>query len=113
MVNVVGGQGITLNAGAGTGLSRTAAGVVGVGNGSAGNASGTVNAATYQVAGTALAASNLSNGVTGSGAVALQNNAVLGHPQVTNGAANSGSGMMHVRSTGTSCTTGTRNGSHG
>ncbi len=111
MVNIFGGQGITFNTAADTGLSRTAAGVVAVGNGSAGNASGTVNAATYQVAGTALAASNLSNGVTGSGAVALQNNAVLGHPQVNTGVVNSGSGMMHFRSTGTSCTTGTSNGS--
>ena len=55
-----------------TGISRGAsAGVLDVGNGSSGNASGTVNAAAYQIAGTAIAASNLSNGVTGTGAVML------------------------------------------
>ncbi len=53
--------------------------------------------------GTALAANNLSNGTTGSGAVALQTNPVLGHPQINTGIVNSGSGMMHVRAG--SCTT--------
>lgn len=54
-----------------TGISRTSAAVLAVGNGTAGDASGTVNAAAYQIGGTALAASNLSNGVTGTGAVVL------------------------------------------
>lgn len=54
-----------------TGLSRASAGVVDVGNGTAGNASGTVNAAQYNVAGVQIAASNLLNGVTGSGAIVL------------------------------------------
>lgn len=54
-----------------TGISRASAGVLDVGNGSAGNASGTVNAAQYNIAGSQIAAANLSNGVTGTGAVAL------------------------------------------
>ena len=55
-----------------TGLSRSGAGVISVGNGSQGDASGTVNAAQYDVAGSQISASNLSNGVTGTGAVVLR-----------------------------------------
>lgn len=54
-----------------TGLSRISAAVVGVGNGTPGNASGTINAAAYQVGGTPIAAVNLSNGITGTGAIVL------------------------------------------
>lgn len=54
-----------------TGVSRTGAGVIAIGNGTPGNASGTINAAVYQVAGAQIAASNLSNGVTGTGAIVL------------------------------------------
>ena len=54
-----------------TGISRGSAGVVAVGNGVAGNAGGTVNAAQYNIAGSQIAASNLSNGVTGTGAIVL------------------------------------------
>ena len=54
-----------------TGISRASAGVLDVGNGAQGDASGTVNAARYNVAGSQIAAANLSNGTTGTGAVAL------------------------------------------
>jgi hypothetical protein len=54
-----------------TGLSRVSAAVVAVGNGTPGNASGTIDAAAYQVSGTPIAASDLSNGVTGTGAIVL------------------------------------------
>jgi len=54
-----------------TGISRTSAAVLAVGNGTAGNASGTVNAAQYNVAGSQIAESNLSNGVTGTGTIVL------------------------------------------
>jgi hypothetical protein len=52
-----------------TGISRTAAGVIEIGNGSAGDASGTVNAAEYKVAGSQIAAANLADGTTGTGAI--------------------------------------------
>lgn len=68
-LNIPAGTVYTINAD--TGLSRTAAATVAVGNGTAGDASGTVNAATYQVGGTQIAAANLLNGVTGTGAVVL------------------------------------------
>jgi hypothetical protein len=54
-----------------TGLSRASAGIVDVGNGTPGDASGTMNAAQYNVAGVQIAASNLSNGTTGTGAIVL------------------------------------------
>lgn len=63
-----------------TGLSRASAAVIDVGNGSAGDASGTVNAAQYNVAGSQIAASNLSNGTTGSGSVALATSPTLVTP---------------------------------
>ena len=56
-----------------TGISRTSPGVLAVGNGSAGSTSGTVNASAFQIGGVAFAASNLSNGVSGTGAVILAN----------------------------------------
>lgn len=54
-----------------TGLSRASAAVVDVGNGTPGDSSGTINASAYQVGGTAIAASNLSNGTTGTGSIVL------------------------------------------
>jgi hypothetical protein len=54
-----------------TGISRASAGVLDVGNGTSGNASGTVNAAQYNVAGSQIAAANLVNGVIGTGAIVL------------------------------------------
>ena len=56
-----------------TGISRASAGVIDIGNGTAGDASGTVNAAQYNVAGDQIEAADLSNGVTGTGAVVLAN----------------------------------------
>ena len=64
-----------------TGISRASAAVLDVGNGSAGDASGTVNAAQYNIAGSQIAAANLSNGVTGTGAVILASGATFtGNP---------------------------------
>jgi hypothetical protein len=83
------------NAAADTGFSRASAGVVAVGNGNQGDASGTLKAATvnatsgFQVNGTALAAANLSNGVTGSGLVVLQTSPVLIAPQIGNASGSS------------------------
>lgn len=54
-----------------TGISRASAAVIDMGNGTAGDASGTVNAAQYNVAGSQIAASNLSNGTTGTGSIVL------------------------------------------
>ena len=54
-----------------TGISRDSAAVIDIGNGTAGDASGTVNAAQYNVAGSQIAAANLSNGVTGTGSIVL------------------------------------------
>lgn len=54
-----------------TGISRASAGTIDVGNGTAGNASGYVNAAGYQVSGSQIAAANLANGTTGSGSIVL------------------------------------------
>lgn len=55
-----------------TGISRGGvAGTLDVGNGTAGNASGTVNAARYNIAGAQIAAANLSNGTTGTGSIVL------------------------------------------
>src|SRR5215472_97890 len=78
-----------------TGFSRLSAGVVAVGNGNQGDASGTLKAATvnatsgFQVNGTALAAANLSNGVTGSGLVVLQTSPVLIAPNIGNASGSS------------------------
>ena len=58
--------------GGSTGISQGSAAVLDVGNGSAGDATGTVNAAAYQVAGSQIAASNLANGTTGTGAIVLK-----------------------------------------
>lgn len=63
-----------------TGISRDAAGILDVGNGTPGNTSGTVNAAAYQVGGVALAASNLSNGTQGTGQVVLGNSPTIQTP---------------------------------
>ena len=63
------GQAISWNSD--TSLSRGQAGVVDVGTGAAGSAAGYINCAGVEIAGTAFAASNLSNGTTGSGAVML------------------------------------------
>jgi hypothetical protein len=85
------------NATVDTGFSRAAAKVVAVGNGNPGDASGTLKAATvnatsgFQVNGTALAAANLGNGVTGSGAVVLQTSPVLTTPNIGNA---TGSGLL-------------------
>jgi hypothetical protein len=54
-----------------TGISRASAGVIDVGNGAQGNATGTVNAAQYNIAGSQIAAVNLANGVTGTGSIVL------------------------------------------
>jgi hypothetical protein len=84
------------NSTADTGFSRAAARVVAVGNGNPGDSSGTLKAATvnatsgFQVNGTALAAANLANGVTGSGAVVLQTSPVLTTPNIGNA---TGSGL--------------------
>jgi hypothetical protein len=83
------------NATVDTGFSRLSAGVVAVGNGNPGDASGTLKAATvnatsgFQVNGTALAAANLSNGVTGSGLVVLQTSPVLIAPNIGNASGSS------------------------
>lgn len=55
------GQTITWNSD--TGLSRASAGVIDVGNGLAGNAAGTINAAQYNVAGSQIAFSNIAGSV--------------------------------------------------
>lgn len=79
-IHTAGGSGIAavqipttavLQFGSDTGLSRAAAGVIDVGNGTPGNASGTINAAVYQVAGVQISASSLSNGTTGTGSLVL------------------------------------------
>src|SRR5215472_16759744 len=94
-----------------TGFSRLSAGAVAVGNGNPGDASGTLKAATvnatsgFQVNGTALAAANLSNGVTGSGAVVLQTSPVLTTPNIGNASGSSfttlGTGAVSASQSGT------------
>jgi hypothetical protein len=68
-INIPAGTAYSINTD--TGISRTSAAVLAVGDGTAGDASGTVNAAQYNVAGSQIAASNLSNGVTGTGTIVL------------------------------------------
>jgi hypothetical protein len=63
--------GASIEFGTDTGISRGSAGVLDVGSGAPGDASGTVNAAQFNVAGSQIAASNLSNGTTGSGSIVL------------------------------------------
>jgi hypothetical protein len=60
-----------------TDVSRASAGVVDIGNGRAGDASGTFNAGEDQVTGAQIVAAKLSNGVTGSGAVVLASSPTL------------------------------------
>jgi hypothetical protein len=93
------------NATVDTGFSRLSAGGVAVGNGNPGDSSGTLKAATvnatsgFQVNGTALAAANLSNGVTGSGLVVLQTGPTLIAPNIGNA---SGSSLSVTGSIGVS-----------
>jgi len=68
-INIPGSAAFTINTD--TGISRASAGVLDVGNGIVGNASGTVNAAQFNVAGSPIAATNLANGTTGSGSIVL------------------------------------------
>lgn len=70
-------SGFLLNWNDDTGLSRTGISILALGNGIQGDASGTFNAAVYQVAGTQIAASNLLNGVTGSGSIVLSVSPIL------------------------------------
>lgn len=83
-------------------VNRPAAGVVGIGT-TSGATDGTLKAATvnattgFQVNGVALAASNLSNGVTGSGAVVLATSPTLTTPNIgaaTGTSLNLGSGTL-------------------
>jgi hypothetical protein len=99
------------NATVDTGFSRAAVKVVAVGNGNPSDASGTLKAATvnatsgFQVNGTALAAANLANGVTGSGAVVLQTSPVLTTPNIGNATGSSlntlGTGAVAASQSGT------------
>lgn len=67
-----------------TGLSRVSANVIGVGNGAAGNVSGTIEAAQYNVGTSQIAAANLSNGTTGSGGgVVLATSPTIASPALT------------------------------
>jgi hypothetical protein len=98
------------NATVDTGFSRASAGVVAVGNGTPGNTSGTLKAAIvnatsgFQVNGAPLAAANLSNGVTGSGAIVLQASPVLTTPNIGNATGTSfsilGTGAVSVSQSG-------------
>jgi hypothetical protein len=77
---------VSVGSGGDTNISRISAGVLGVGTGSQGSTAGTLKANTvnavsgFQVNGTALAAQNLSNGVTGGGPVVLTNSPTLSTP---------------------------------